>query len=664
MWLGLVAWAGAGCITKAPLHKPDGGQDLIWPTTDVRGDDGTISSGDGKPELHSDGGAPETDTVPIDVPADVAAVELDGGPNVDGGQDVAEIPDVPGLDGELPGNDGGPDAEGGCIPDCLGKSCGGDGCGGSCGACQDGCSCVNGSCSCIPTCGDGQCNGTETCDSCALDCGCSVPDEVCDLGTCIPCGTFCGNYGKSCGTFATCECGGCGCGQVCSAGQCIFNACNGKVCGDDGCGGSCGTCPAGLTCFGGACKECEDGNAVDWDGCNNGKIVEFRVNKVTGGSQRRASVAVLSGGSFVIAWESDGTGCDSFDVVAQMFSPQGGKTGSEIKINQKTTLTQQLPRLAALDNDRFVAVWESELAGGADSFDIAGRILDSGAAPVIDEIKVNTVAAQYQGNPLAVAFGEGDGFIVVWDSDGQDGSVAGVYARRFSESGVPVEVKEFQANTYTSGWQGRPAAATCLDGSTQIFWESDGQDGSSYGVYGQAVLGTGSFYQSEFKVNTTSAGDQSGPAAAGIDICGTLVAWASTSADGNSWAVASQLLTAGGVKSGPEVLVSPYSQVSVGSVAAAYQLTGGFVVAYQRCAVTAPEGEACNVHLQRLDGTGMKTGAELKVNQYTTFHQRIPAVATFEDGSFIVVWESVDQDGSKEGIYAQRFTKDGARIYH
>ena len=31
--------------------------------------------------------------------------------------------------------------------------------------------------------------------------------------------------------------------------------CSGKVCGDDGCGGSCGECQAGATCFGGICEE-------------------------------------------------------------------------------------------------------------------------------------------------------------------------------------------------------------------------------------------------------------------------------------------------------------------------------------------------------------------------------------------------------------------------
>ena len=50
-------------------------------------------------------------------------------------------------------------------------------------------------------------------------------------------------YGGSCGT--------CGSGESCSNGKCVPNCtpnCTGKECGDDGCGGSCGECGSGKTC--------------------------------------------------------------------------------------------------------------------------------------------------------------------------------------------------------------------------------------------------------------------------------------------------------------------------------------------------------------------------------------------------------------------------------
>ena len=101
-----------------------------------------------------------------------------------------------------------------CVPNCTGKLCGDDGCGGECGACPDGQRLrEDGSgCTCTPDCG----------------------------------GTQCGDDG--CGG----SCGGCGTQGVCTEdGSCLcVPDCDGKVCGDDGCGGSCGSCPEGHACAG------------------------------------------------------------------------------------------------------------------------------------------------------------------------------------------------------------------------------------------------------------------------------------------------------------------------------------------------------------------------------------------------------------------------------
>lgn len=93
-----------------------------------------------------------------------------------------------------------------CTPSCTDKTCGDDGCGGSCGSC-----------------GPGQvCNAAQTCvarDACVPNCGPRT----------------CGDDG--CGG----QCGVCSGGQGCVSGQCqaCTPSCAGKVCGGDGCGGQC-----------------------------------------------------------------------------------------------------------------------------------------------------------------------------------------------------------------------------------------------------------------------------------------------------------------------------------------------------------------------------------------------------------------------------------------
>lgn len=102
-----------------------------------------------------------------------------------------------------------------CVPQCQGKRCGDNGCGGFCGLCPAGEMCVDGQCGC-----DSSCEGKE-----------------------------CGNNG--CGD----PCGECsGAGRVCDpAGRCCTPSCAGKNCGDDGCGGSCGNCTGAQVCIQGQC---------------------------------------------------------------------------------------------------------------------------------------------------------------------------------------------------------------------------------------------------------------------------------------------------------------------------------------------------------------------------------------------------------------------------
>ena len=160
-----------------------------------------------------------------------------------------------------------------CVSDCAGKECGPDGCGGSCGLCPEGGYCTaGGQCKkCFPACDDKECGD----DGCGGSCG-TCPDSAkyCVEGECVAnCTPTC--EGKECGND---NCGGsCGdcppdapyCSQAKCYSECILD-CEGKECGSDGCGSSCGECslPQHL-CIGGQCvcqPDCEDKECGN-DGC-------------------------------------------------------------------------------------------------------------------------------------------------------------------------------------------------------------------------------------------------------------------------------------------------------------------------------------------------------------------------------------------------------------
>ena len=92
--------------------------------------------------------------------------------------------------------------------------------------------------------------------------GYEVVEYIEDLQAELPClpdcdGIECGDdgCGGSCGTCF--DFGGAPAEQLCLQGGCCQQQCVGKVCGDDGCGGSCGQCVDGEQCVGGQCSGCQ-----------------------------------------------------------------------------------------------------------------------------------------------------------------------------------------------------------------------------------------------------------------------------------------------------------------------------------------------------------------------------------------------------------------------
>ncbi len=72
--------------------------------------------------------------------------------------------------------------------------------------------------------------------------------------------------------------------------------------------------------------------------------------------------------------------------------------------------------------------------------------------------------------------------------------------------------KEFQVNSFTKFGQGDPAIdANPKTGGFQIVWESKGQDGDGFGVYGQTFNFKGKAVGAEFRISDMTVGDQRSP---------------------------------------------------------------------------------------------------------------------------------------------------------
>ncbi|MEE8310953.1 MAG: hypothetical protein V3R77_01765 [Candidatus Binatia bacterium] len=375
---------------------------------------------------------------------------------------------------------------------------------------------------------------------------------------------------------------------------------------------------------------------------------EILVNSDTINDQERPAIADTGDGGFVVAWESFATDGDNGGIMARRFGPTGSAIGGQFTVNTYVALRQGAPKVSAASDGAFVVVWEGDIQDGVD-YGVFGQRYDTAGAPLGTEFAINTHITGNQQSP-DVSVGASGEFVVVWSSQGQDGSGSGVIARLFGADGLPAS-DEFVVNAYTSQGQYFPRVDSNDDGSFVVVWASyDGRDGAGYGVFGQRFDGAGQVLGTEFAVNTFTTADQNFPSVAMTE-AGFVVAWQSLGVDGSNEGIAGRRYDAAGAPIGDEFVVNTYdldSQVHPDVVGDA---AGGFVVAWDSIGL---DGDGTALIAQRFDDTAVADGLELLINTAFLGDQNEAAIAATPDGRFIVAWNSAEGDGSGTSIAAQR----------
>jgi hypothetical protein len=264
---------------------------------------------------------------------------------------------------------------------------------------------------------------------------------------------------------------------------------------------------------------------------------EFRVNTYTTGNQYIADVSSGSSGSFVVVWADYGHDGSFTGVVGQRYAGSGAPLGTEFRVNTYTTAEQGFPSIASASTGNFVVVWQSLSQDGSQEGIFGQRYAASGT-PLGPEFRVNTYTTNAQDRPVVASDPSGN-FVVVWISAQQDGSVRGIFGRRFASSGAPLG-SEFRVNTYTTSHQRAPSVASDAAGNFVVVWSSYTQDGSNYGVFGQRFASSGSPVGPEFRVNTYTTNYQSRPAVTSDDSGNFIIVWEGNLQDGSGYGVFAQ----------------------------------------------------------------------------------------------------------------------------
>jgi hypothetical protein len=126
--------------------------------------------------------------------------------------------------------------------------------------------------------------------------------------------------------------------------------------------------------------------------------------------------------------------------------------------------------------------------------------------------------------------------------------------------------------------------------------------------------------------------------------------------DGGNYGIFAQRFDSAGVPKNSELLVNTFTRTRQRAPSVAAASDGAFVVVWESF---NQDESRDGVFGQRFDGAGRPSGGEFQVNTHTREIQVNPVVAAAPGGDFVVVWSSYEQDGSDEGVFGQRYDSGG-----
>ncbi|HWF17846.1 MAG TPA: hypothetical protein VG754_01180 [Verrucomicrobiae bacterium] len=378
------------------------------------------------------------------------------------------------------------------------------------------------------------------------------------------------------------------------------------------------------------------------------------------GDQTHSSLALNASGGYLV-WQDNITDGDGLGISAVRLDSTFSPTLGNFRVNQQGAADQENPQVALLNGGGAVFVWQS----GKQSFQhIMARFLGSNGLWTTGDVQVNT-ATNYQVNPAVAVLTNGN-VIVTWGSYGEDNAdgLQGVYGQMLSPTGQKVGT-EFRINQFTPYNQRTPAVAALPNGNFLVAWVSElertvqtsfdhipsGMAAFSVDIYARQFNSAGTAQGGEFLVNVLT--NICANPAIGVGSDGTyFIAWSQKDSVtvNNSWDVWGRQFSKIGVGGAPALI---NTQVYGDQYAPKVSSIGtDYLVVWTSM---GQDGSREGVYGQFLHGNGSHVGGELRVNTTVLNQQMFPAVASDGVGRFMVSWSSYVGGIDSLDLNAQRY---------
>jgi hypothetical protein len=386
---------------------------------------------------------------------------------------------------------------------------------------------------------------------------------------------------------------------------------------------------------------------------------EFSIVGGVMGDQIRPSVSLATNGGCV-SWQDSLIDKSGFGIGGALLNTSFS-AGRIFCANKTATSNQISPKVQLLASNNMIFVWQSSAAGTPDIYArLAAGTVPKGAKTSTEygsnfttiDLRLNTYLPDQQVDPAVAALHDGSA-IVTWASYGQDKSLWGVFARKVSNKGVCTPAKEFQVNTYTAYNQRKPAVATLTNGEYVIVWVSEQERFSgSVDIYARVFTNASTPVTGEILINSGNDPCDT-PDVAPLNDGGFTVVWAQKdlAVPTNSWDIWGRAFTAFGSPEVADFRINTFLYGDQYGPKIAAGSSGSLVV----WTSMGEDGSREGVFGRFLQGGTAVAGGEMQVNTTTLNQQMHPAVAWDGSNNFLVVWTSFAGTTGFD-LYGQAYT--------
>ncbi len=381
---------------------------------------------------------------------------------------------------------------------------------------------------------------------------------------------------------------------------------------------------------------------------------EMRVNNSVDGSQTGLRIAVLDDGGWVVTWTSDGQDGSERGVYQQAFSADGQPAGTEAQVNSTTDNAQFEQCITPLEGGGWVVVWQSYGQDGSGS-GLYQQVFDASGNATGSETRVNGTTANSQISPQIAAL-SGGGWVVTWQSYGQDGAGWGIYQQVYGADHQPIG-EETRVNIEHRGDQSGARIAALGDGGWVVIWQAESLNLAGWEIYQRLFAADGTI-TSETRVHIANAGDQTDAQIMPLSDGGWVVTWQSPGSVGLD--IFQRIFNADGTARTQDIRINSHEAGDQTLPQITALDSGGWVVTWQ--STGQDEEFGTGIYQQVFNSLGDAVGAEKQVNTYTLSDQFAPQITTLSGGGWVVTWTSLQQDGDGGGVYQQAFNAEGEAI--